>query len=340
MVKKKQQKEREFWKGKNVLVTGADGFVGSCLAKELLKRGARVIALLENYNPGGGLALQGIADKVAARIGSVSDYPLMKKIFDEERVDSCFHLAAQAIVQTASQSPMLTFESNIKGTWSLLEACRKGKNILRIVVASSDKAYGRHNRLPYTEEFCLLPFYPYEASKACADILARTYAYSYDLPVAVTRCANIYGGGDTNMSRIIPDTILSVLQNKNPIIRSDGSPLRDYIYIDDVIKAYLLLAERATEKGIRGEAFNFGRNEPISVLGLVKKIIYLSGKRGLKPLIKGKGNPRGEIDKQYLSSEKAKRILNWQAEHDLASGLKKTIAWYSRIIHQRSEHFT
>jgi len=321
----------EFWSGKNVLITGADGFVGSNLARALFKKGSNVTAILEKPNPQGGLVLQGIINKVKVIEGDISDSLLMDNIIREESIDSCFHLATQAIVHAASQSPVSTFKSNIEGTWVLLEACRNN-SVLRIVVASSDKAYGSHDKLPYTEDFCLKPTFVYESSKACADILARTYAASFNMPVAVTRCANIYGSGDMNMSRIIPDSVLSVLKGRNPVIRSDGSPIRDYVYIDDVVDAYLLLAERLSDSAVKGQAFNFGRNEPISVLELVNKIIKLSGKSNIKPDIQGKGNPHGEIDKQYLSSKKAKSILGWCPKHDLNSGLEKTIEWYRRLI--------
>lgn len=322
----------DFWKGRNVFITGADGFIGSWITKALVKRRANAICLIRDIIPQGGLTLHKLNDKVTMIFGSVTDYALMQRILNEKKIDTCFHLAAQAIVQTANDSPLSTFDSNIKGTWVLLEACRNNKNISRIIVASSDKAYGKHNALPYAEEFSLLPTHPYEASKACSDILARTYAQTYDLPIAVTRCANAYGGGDLNFSRIIPDTVRSVLQDRNPIIRSDGTPLRDYMYIKDVVNAYLVLAEKLDDKKNRGQAFNFGTGNPISVLDLVKKIIGISGKTSLKPLIKGKGKLKGEIDEQYLSSKKAKKMLAWRAEISLKEGLSETIEWYRRYF--------
>ncbi len=199
-------------------------------------------------------------------------------------------------------------------------------------MASSDKAYGKHDKLPYTEEFALQPVHPYEASKACCDIIVRSYAQTYGLPVAVTRCANTYGGGDLNFSRIVPDTIRSVLHNKRPIIRSDGTPLRDYIYIKDIVEAYLALAQKLDDKRVKGEAFNFGTAKPVSVIDLVKNIIRICKKPSLKPLIKGKGKLKGELDQQYLSSKKAENMLSWHAKVTLEKGLAETVDWYLRYL--------
>lgn len=321
-----------FWEKRNVLITGASGFVGSWISKELINKNGNVVALVKDIKPGSLLNSKEISSKLKAVIdGDVRNYELVEDIFNKYEIDTCFHLAAQAIVGVANKSPILTFESNIQGTWNILEIARVSKSLKIIVVASSDKAYGTHEELPYTEENCLLGLHPYDASKACADILARTYANTYGLPVTVTRFANIYGGGDLNFSRIVPDTIKSVLLNKNPIIRSDGTPIRDYIYIKDVVNGYLTLAEQTEKENIKGQAFNFGTGKPISVLDLVNKIIKISGK-SLKPEILGKGKLKGEIDKQYLSSEKAKKLLKWKAKYDLDVGLKETIEWYRNIL--------
>lgn len=324
---------KNFWKDRRVFITGANGFVGSWLSRALIERGAEVSALVKEEIPN---SLFNAEKSKLKKIfqGSLVDYHLIERIFKKERPDTCFHLAAQAIVGKANQFPLPTFESNIKGTWNILEAARND-GIGRMVVASSDKAYGEHEKLPYTEDFSLSALHPYDASKACSDILARTYAYTYNLPLAVTRCSNIYGEGDINFSRIIPDTIRSVLKNKNPIICSDENPLRDYIYIEDAARAYLTLAEHIGEKAINGQAFNFGTGRPISVLELVNKIIELSGRESLKPVILGKGKLKGEIDKQYLDITKAERLLNWKPRYSLEEGLKKTIKWYKNFLKER-----
>jgi len=230
----------KLWKDRNVFVTGATGFVGSWVIKALVEKGANVIILVRDHKPKSALKyMPDVQSNLGAVItGSITEYRVVERIFNEYEIDTCFHLAAQAIVAAANRSPLSTFESNIKGTWNILEAARNAPLLERMVVASSDKAYGEHDRLPYTEEYCLRALHPYDASKACADILARTYFNTYELPVAVSRCANIYGGGDLNFSRIVPDTIRSIIQGKNPIIRSDGTPVRDYMYILDAVNAF------------------------------------------------------------------------------------------------------
>jgi CDP-glucose 4,6-dehydratase len=315
-----------FWEGRNVLITGGTGFVGSWLTKQLYDNDANVIVLVRDLAE----PQIGRTPKIRAIVkGDLLDYDSLLRIFNEYEIDTCYHLAAQAIVGVANRNPISTFETNIKGTWNILEAARNSKLVKRIIVASSDKAYGKHDKLPYTEEFELRGLNPYDASKACEDILARTYHNTYGMPIAVTRFANIYGGGDFNFSRIIPDTIRSLLLNKPPIIRSDGTPIRDYVYISDVVNAYLLLAEKI-EKAV-GNAFNFGTNKPISVLELVNLIIKVSGKN-ITPTIEGKEAPKGEIDKQFLDSSKVKRILGWEAKVPLQEGLKHTYEWYKENI--------
>jgi CDP-glucose 4,6-dehydratase len=318
------------WKNRNVFVTGANGFIGSWITKALVEKGANVVILIRDEIPASPLSYMGdICNKLGGIVrGSITDYATVERIFNEYEVNTCFHLAAQAIVGVANRSPLSTFESNIKGTWNVLEAARNAKTLEKVIVASSDKAYGEHEKLPYSEEFCLSASHPYDASKACADILAKTYFNTYGLPVAVTRCANIYGGGDLSFSRIIPDTIRSVLFDRNPIIRSDGTPVRDYLYIADAVDAYLTLAEKLEK--VKGEAFNFGTNSPIGVLELVNKIIKISGKTHLKPIIKREAE--GEINRQYLSGEKARRMLGWKPRYNLDKGLKETIAWYNKYF--------
>ncbi len=320
-----------FWRGKSVVITGANGFLGSHLSIGLLKKDAQVIGIIKEKPPVTllNLFLQENKKKGIKIIKSdIVDFKETLEMFKKYSPDVCLHLAAQPIVGIANKSPLPTFEANIKGTWNILEAGRIC-NTRAIIVASSDKAYGEHKRLPYKEEAALCALHPYDASKACADILARCYAHTYGLNTAVTRCANIYGPGDFNFSRIIPDTMRSVIFNRNPIIRSDGTPLRDYIYIDDVVKAYLLLAAKLYLRQVNhGEAFNFGMGEPISVLSLVNKILRIAKRQDLKPQILSKKKISGEIDKQYLSSLKARKELGWESRYSIDAGLKKTFAWY------------
>ena len=274
--------------------------------------------------------LLGLADKVTRIEGDLSDYRLLERILNEYSIDSCFHLAAQALVQVANRSPLSTFESNIRGTWNILESCRNTKSIERVVIASSDNAYGVQKKLPYTENSPLMGLYPYDASKACADIIARSYFVSYGLPVAVTRNANTYGGGDLNFSRIVPDAIQCLLQGKEFIIRSDGAPERDYMYVEDAVDGYITLAGQVEKKEVKGEAFNFGTGVPISVLALFKVMARLCGKPKSNPRILGIA--KNEIDRQYLAVDKAKSILRWSPQFSLEDGLKLTIAWYRRYL--------
>lgn len=319
---------RSSWSDKNVLVTGATGFIGYWLTRSLIDAGAKVTILVRDVHPKMFLKsmneeyrqLKGIV------FGDLINRETVERTINEYEIGTCFHLAAQAIVNVALASPISTFESNIKGTWNLLEACRVSKTVNEVVVASTDKVYGEPLSVPIVEDHPLLATYPYDVSKACLDMLSFSYYKTYGLPVAVTRCSNIYGGGDMNFSRIIPDTIRSVLSSQNPKIRSDGKAVRDYMYVSDAVNAYLTLAENLDRAGVKGEAFNFGTGKPSSVLDLVKKIIDASGKTDLKPVILGK-EPQ-HIEVEYLSSEKAKSRLNWSAKTPLEKGLAETIGWY------------
>ena len=323
------------WKNKVIFITGANGFLGSHLSLRFAKEGAKVIGLIKENFPVTYLkiALERKKTKKIKIIKSdIVNFDAMFKIFKKYEPDVCIHVAAQPIVGIANKSPLPTFEANIKGTWNILEVARLC-NAGAVVVASSDKAYGEHKKLPYTEEAALLALHPYDSSKSCADIITRVYAHTYGLNTAVTRCANIYGPGDFNFSRIIPDTIRSAILDKEPIIRSDGTPLRDYIYIDDIVDAYLLLAKKLYERRIKpGEAFNFGTGKPISVLALVEKIILIAQKKNLKPQILSKRKIKGEIDRQYLSSAKAKNVLGWKPRCLLDKGLRKTHDWYFKFL--------
>lgn len=322
-----------YWQDRAVLITGANGFLGGWLARALVQRGARVVALVRDGVAAGGLRLMGIENSAVQIHGDLADYHLIERILNEYEVHTCFHLAAQAIVGAANRSPLSTFESNIRGTWHLLEACRVTRTVQSIVVASSDKAYGKHDELPYVEDFSLDGIYPYDTSKACAEMLARSYYHTYDLPVSITRCANLYGGGDLNFSRIVPDTIRAILHDRNPVIRSDGTFVRDYLYVADAVEAYLTLAEQHAAAQVRGQAFNLGTGRPISVRQLVESLIAVSGRCHLVPNILGQPI-HGEIKRQYLSSEKARALLGWQAAHSLEEGLAEAIAWYADYFAQ------
>ncbi|MBN4049040.1 GDP-mannose 4,6-dehydratase [archaeon AH-315-M20] len=313
------------WKGANVLVTGADGFIGSHVAKALIEKGAEVTTIVRDIKKANNIDILDLKNKINIVHGDLVNLKDCERAINEYGIEFCFHIAAQAIVGPANRSPLSTFESNIKGTWNILEVCRTSKTIKGLVVASSDKAYGQQKKLPYTEESPLYGYYPYDASKACAELLARSYFMTYGLSLAITRNANTYGPADMNLSRIIPDVITRLIRNEQPVIRSDGTPERDYMYIKDAVNAYLVLAENLHRKEVLGQAFNFGTGKPVSVLDLYKKIIKLMGK-DVEPKILGEA--KNEIDKQYLNSEKAKRILNWESGYDLDSSLKETIEWY------------
>ncbi|MFQ6099392.1 MAG: NAD-dependent epimerase/dehydratase family protein [Armatimonadota bacterium] len=323
------------WTDTNVLVTGAAGFLGSHLAARLVSEGAHVVALLLDDPAESNFDILGLRSRTTCVWADVADRAALERILAVYEIDCVFHLAAQAIVGVANRAPLSAFESNVRGTYVLLEACRHAPSVSRVVVASSDKAYGCQERLPYTEDSPLLAQYPYDASKACADILARCYHATYGLPVAVTRCANLYGGGDLNFSRIVPDTMRSVVAGKPPVIRSDGTPERDYLYIDDAVAAYVALARALPREDVAGRAFNFGSGEPVSVLRLVEAIISVSGHPELQPQILGTSK-HGEIDRQWLDSSEAERVLGWRADTPLSEGLATTFEWYARFFHTRT----
>ncbi len=317
-----------FWKGRNSFVTGATGFVGANLVSELAALDANVICLRRDDTHPNSLDLLGLSDKVTIVDGSVDDLALISRVLNEYEIDAVFHLAAQALVGAANRSPLSTFESNIRGTYILLEACRVNETVKRVVVASSDKAYGSHDHLPYTEGFALNGLFPYDVSKTCTDLLSQSFAHTFGLPVAITRSANIYGPADTNLSRIIPGTILSLMKGERPIIRSDGTPIRDFIFTGDIVGGYLLLAENIDRA--KGEAFNFGSGDPVSMIDLVNRIISLMGKGGqVEPDILLKSKIEREIDAQYLESKKVNDLFGWQPLVSLDEGLASTIDWYT-----------
>ena len=325
------------WKQKNVFVTGASGLLGSWMTQELVARGANVVVRLRDWGPASRLVTSGVIDRVTAVRGELEDLELLLRALNEHEIDTVFHLGAQTIVGTASRSPLSTFEANIRGTWNLLEACRLNPKLLRrVLVASSDKAYGEHAVLPYQEDAPLQGKWPYDVSKSCTDLITLSYWHTYKLPVAVTRCGNLFGGGDLNFNRLIPGTIRAALQGERPVIRSDGTFIRDYFYVRDAVDAYLQLAERMDDPRFHGQAFNFGTETPMSVVEMVKAILARMGKAGLEPLIMNEASH--EIPKQYLDCTKARTFMNWRPAFTLEQGLDEAIAWYTEWLRQRSEH--
>jgi len=322
---------KEFWKGRRAFVTGGFGFVGANLTNALVERGANVVCLERDEASPNSLDLLGLRKRVTVVRGDLQDHSLLSRVLNEYEIDAVFHLAAQAIVGAANRSPIPTFETNIRGTYLLLEACRSSPTVNRIVVASSDKAYGSHDELPYREDFALQGIFPYDVSKSCTDLISRSFAVTYEMPIAVTRSANIYGPADVNLSRIIPGTIVSVLNGEDPVIRSDGTPLREFVYVSDVCDAYLLLAENIEQS--RGQAFNIGTDEPVQILELTNRIIGLAGKQEIvKPNILLKDKIRHEIDAQYLSGDKMEQAFGWRPRVKLDEGLTLSIEWYNQNL--------
>jgi CDP-glucose 4,6-dehydratase len=321
---------REFWRGRPTLVTGATGLVGSWLVKRLLDHGAEVVCLVRDWVPGSEAVLSG--DLVRTRVvrGDVRDQALLERALGEYEVDTVIHLAAQAIVGIANRNPVSTFESNVQGTWALLEAARRSPLVKQIVLASSDKAYGDHETLPYDEQTPLVGRHPYDVSKSCADLIAQAYASTYGLPVAITRCGNFFGGGDLNWNRLIPGTIRSVLLGRRPVVRSDGQYVRDYFYVEDGAAAYMLLAERlAASPELAGHAFNFSNEVQLTVLDVVRRILDLMASP-LAPDVRDEVT--NEIRRQYLSAEKARRVLQWRPLFSMDEGLRRTIDWYRSAL--------
>lgn len=297
--------------------------------KELIDQGANVTGLVRDHVPQSNLYQGEHIKKMNIVRGSLEDLAVIERALGEYEIDTVFHLAAQAIVGVANRNPISTFEANILGTWNILEACRKHPLIKRVIVASSDKAYGDQENLPYDENMPLQGKHPYDVSKSCADLISHTYFHTYGLPVCITRCGNLYGGGDLNFNRIIPQTIQLVLNGEAPEIRSDGTFVRDYFYIEDAVQAYLLLAEKMEENNLAGEAFNFSNEIQLTVLELVEKILKKMNSN-LKPKVLNQG--RNEIKHQYLSAEKARKLLNWTPAYTIDEGLVKTIEWYTEFF--------
>lgn len=319
-----------FWLDRPIFVTGATGLVGSWLVKRLLAAGANVVCLVRDWIPQSELNQTNLLDLVRIVRGDITDQPLMERILGEYEISTVIHLAAQTIVGIANRNPVATFESNIRGTWCLLEACRRSPMVKQIVVASSDKAYGDQEILPYDESTPLQGQHPYDVSKSCADLISTTYAVSYNLPVVITRCGNFYGGGDLNWNRIVPGTIRSILRGERPVIRSDGLFVRDYFYVEDGAAAYMLLTEAlANNPDLRGHAFNFSNEIQITVRDLVQQILDMMDST-LEPDIRNEAS--NEIRYQYLSARKARELLGWQPLFALESGLQHTIEWYRQFL--------
>ena len=317
---------KPFWQDRPVLVTGATGLVGAWLTRCLTEAGADVVCLVRDWVPQSELVRAHTIEQVKVVRGDVRDRDLLERAIGEYEIDTIFHLAAQTIVGTANRNPVSTFESNIQGTWNLLEACRRSPGVRAIVIASSDKAYGDQEELPYSEEAPLQGRHPYDVSKSCADLIAQAYAETYGQPVAVTRCGNFYGGGDLNWNRLIPGTIRSALKNERPVIRSDGTLIRDYFYVEDGAAAYMQLAEALHARPeLRGEAFNFSNEIQVDVLTLTHKILERM-KSSLQPDVRAEA--RNEIQHQWLSAAKARKMLGWSPAFTLDEGLDRTIAWY------------
>jgi CDP-glucose 4,6-dehydratase len=320
-----------FWKGRPVLVTGATGLIGSWLVKELLGRDAKVVALVLDADPQSELLRSRDIEACNVVNGSLADFSAVERSINLHDVDTVFHLGAQTLVGVAHRFPLATFESNIRGTYNLLENCRLHAGLVnRVVVASSDKAYGEKQDLPYVEDMALEGRHPYEVSKTCTDLLAQSYAHSFKVPLTIARFGNVYGGGDLNFSRIVPHTVSACLNGERPVIRSDGSFLRDYLYVKDVARGYLRMAEQIEDQKVRGQAFNFSPGEPTSVLDLVHKIQDLMDCRHLEPDVRN--TAAGEITDQYLSASKAQTLLGWTPDYDLDSGLRETIDWYRNFL--------
>jgi CDP-glucose 4,6-dehydratase len=314
------------WLNKNIFITGCTGLLGSWLTEELINLGANIIGLQRDHVPQARIYREGIIDKITVIPGNLENYNVIERALNEYEIEVVFHLAAQAIVPIANNNPLSTFESNIRGTWVLLEACRRNKQVKKIIMASSDKAYGDHKILPYKEDMPLQGKNPYDVSKSCADLISQMYFHHYTLPLCVTRCGNLFGGGDLNFNRIVPGTIRSVFYSERPIIRSDGKYVRDYFYVKDAAKAYIHLVEKMDNSTIVGQAFNFGNDTPMTVLEITNEILSLMGRPDLEPIILNQA--KGEILEQYLSAKKAKEILGWNPKFSVRDGLTETIKWY------------
>ena len=327
----KVQGSATYWSGKRVLVTGASGMVGSWITQWLAGSGAYTVAFIADTDPQSELVRSGTINKVSVVNGRLENYDDVERAINNHEVDSIFHLGAQPIVGAADRAPRHTFESNIQGTWNLLDACRVLSPLVkRIVVASSDKAYGTQPILPYTEDMSMNGDHPYEVSKSCTDLISTTYARTYGTPVTIARCGNIYGGGDLNWNRIVPGTFRSLLRGEQPVLRSDGTFVRDYLHVDDIVSAYLTLGEQTDKPEFAGQGFNFSDESPLTVMQIYKAICEAAGRKDTEPLILNAAS--SEIKDQYLDSTKAHNVLGWRASVTLEDGLKRSFDWYRNFF--------
>lgn len=322
--------EENFWRGRRVFITGCTGFLGSWLTAALLDRGAAVTGLIRALEADSQLVSTGLIDRIDQVSGDLLNYELLKRSLVERNIDTVFHLAGQTIVGVANREPVETFETNIRGTWLLLEAVRHTPAVRGVVVASSEKAYGEQLNLPYREDYPLQGRHPYEVSKSCADLIAQSFAHTYGLAIAVTRCSNLFGGGDLNWNRLIPGTIKSVLNQERPVLRSDGSFRRDYLYVADAVRGYLMLAEKLTEPEVRGLPFNLGSGCGVSALEVAQTIVSLSDHPELEPIILD--DVKHEIMDEFLSPERAMKAVGWTPQYTLAGGLKEAMSWYRAYL--------
>ena len=320
----------DFWNGRRVFITGCTGFLGSWLTAALLERNAEVVGLVRTRGPESQLVRSGLIDEIQVVSGDLQSFGLLKTTLTDYRIDTVFHLAGQTIVGVANRDPVATFETNIRGTWLLLEAVRQTKTVRGVIVASSEKAYGEQDNLPYREGFPLQGRHPYAVSKSCGDLIAQSFAHTYDLPIAVTRCSNLYGGGDLNWNRLIPGTIRSVLYGERPTLRSNGAFQRDYLYVVDAVRGNLMLAESLVDPDVAGQPFNLGSGCPVPALEVVRTIVALSGHPELDPIILNE--VRNEILDEFLSHEKAQKAVGWRPNYTLAEGLRETLSWYRAYL--------
>lgn len=326
--------ESGFWRDRRVFVTGCTGFLGSWLTAALVRLDADVIGLVRDHVPQAQLFRSGTAKQVTTVNGQLTDYALLERVLAEYEIDTIFHLAAQTIVGIANRSPLSTFETNVRGTWLLLEAARRNPTVTRVIVASSEKAYGEPQYLPLREDHPLHGRHPYDVSKSAVDLIAQSYAATYQMPVVISRFSNLYGGGDLNWNRLIPGTIRSVLRGQRPVIRSDGSFKRDYVYVEDAVTAYLMFAQKAGEPQILGQALNFGSGCPAAASEVVETIIRVSENPHFLPIILDE--VENEIRDEFLSADRAWDLLGWQPQETLESGLVKSLHWYDSFLRNRA----